>query len=84
MKISFVIDRVDDQDVIVVGGELFDWGLDENALSQANIHFSNKETMAAIHADIKNYFLECLSEHLGFSITIGEVNKALKKGFIEK
>lgn len=81
--IKVEIKNVDDQKVILVDGEIFDWGLDEESLEQANKYANNKQTMSAIHADIKNYFLESIAEYLGFKPTIKQINEALKNGFIE-
>lgn len=80
---KFEIKIVDGQKVIFIDEELFDWGLDEGALERANEFSSNLQTMEAIHLDIKNYFLECLSEQLGFKPTIKQINKALQDGYIE-
>lgn len=84
MKIHFKIVEYENQKVIFIDDEIFDWGIDEDALNQANEFASNPNALKAIHFDIKNYFLECLEEHIGFKITIGEVNEALKAGYIEK
>lgn len=83
MRISFKIDEHEGQKVIFINNEMFDWGIDENALSQANEFASNPNSLKAIHFDIKNYFLECLEDHIGFEITMKEVNEALKVGYIE-
>jgi hypothetical protein len=80
---KFEVCRVENQNVIKIDGDVFDWGLDDDALAQANQHALSKDTMKAIHSDIKNHFLDCLSEHLGFRPTMKQVNKALKEGFID-
>jgi hypothetical protein len=84
VKIRFETAFFEGQKVIAIDGDVFDWGLDEDSLSQANAHASNKEVMKAIHYDIRNYFLDCLSESIGFKPTMKQVNKALELGYIEK
>lgn len=84
MKIEFKIDDVDGRKVIVIGGEVFDWGLDDEALSDANQFSSNKDMMRAIHADVREFFLRCLEEQIGFRMSIGDVNKALLRGYFER
>jgi hypothetical protein len=81
--ISFEIKEIDKQKVIFINGELFDWGLDEESIEQANKYANDKQTISAIHKDVKNYFIDCISEYLGFKPTIKQINKALEKGFIE-
>jgi len=83
VDIPFKIVRVDDQDVIVVDDEVFDWGLDDGSISHANRFSSNKETMRAIHDDIRKYFLESLGEQLGFEVSMRDVNEALRVGYID-
>ena len=83
MKIPFKIEQVGEQEVIAVDGEVFDWGLDEDSISHANRFSSNKETMRAIHDDIRKYFLESLGEQLGFEVSMKDVNEALRAGCID-
>ena len=79
----FKIDRIGGQSVIVTGGDVFDWGLDDDSIDHANRFSSNKDTMKAIHADIRKYFLESLGEYLGFEVSMKEVNEALRTGYID-
>lgn len=83
MKIPFKIQEQNNQKVILINDEVFDWGLDEEALNQANQISSNPNALKAIHFDIKNYFLECLGEYLGFKPTIKKVIESLKVEHIE-
>lgn len=82
MKISFEIKKNENQNVIFINDELFDWGIDEEALFQANQLSSNPSALKAIHIDIKNYFLDCIEELIGFRPTILQINEALKIGYI--
>jgi hypothetical protein len=82
-KIPLEIKDYEGQKVLFVDGELFDWGIDEEALSLANEQFSNEDAMKAIHTDMRDYFLECLGSVLGFKPTIKQVNLAIKSGFID-
>ena len=79
---TFKVKKVNNQKVLVIDGEVFDWGLDDDSLYQVN-QFKNEETIKAVHADIKNFFLESLIEFLGFKVTMGDVNKALESGHID-
>jgi len=83
MKIPFEIQELDNQKIILINNEVFDWGLDEEALDQANKISSNPNALKAIHFDIKNYFLECIQEYLGFKPTIKQIIESLKVGYIE-
>jgi len=69
---------------IVVDGETFDWDLDDEAIEEANRHADRPEFMRAIHNDIMGHFLSSLSQVLGFSPTMRQVNEALRRGFIKK
>lgn len=80
---NFSVSQVGDQKVLMIGDDVFDWALDEEALTQANQYALNKGMMKAIHSDIKNHFLDCLAEHLGYKQTMKQVNDALKEGFID-
>lgn len=79
MSISFKLKNKE----ILINDEVFDWGIDEDALKQANELASNPNALKAIHLDIKNYFLECLETYLGFKPTMKQVNEALKNGYIK-
>lgn len=77
-KVYFEMGQEDGQKVILIDGEVFDWGLDDESIEQANQH----SDLRSIHSQIKSHFLESLGEVLGFLPTIGEVNQALKDGVI--
>lgn len=81
--IKLKIEELDGQKILLINGEVFDWALDEEALIQANQYEKNKETMKAIHSDIRNYFLECIAEYLGFKPTIKQLYDGIQKGYIE-
>ena len=80
---TFSVSQVGDQKVLMIGDDIFDWALDDDALAQANQYAPSKSMMKAVHADIKNHFLDCLTEHLGYKPTMKQVNDALKEGFID-
>jgi hypothetical protein len=69
-------------DKILVDGGVFDWGLDDDAINDANRHADKEEFMRAIHNDIMNHFLNSISEVLGFRPTMRQVNEAIKRGYI--
>lgn len=69
---------------IWIDDQVFDWGLDDEAIREANKRCANLEFARAIHADIMEHFLDSLSEVLGFKPSMKQVNEALKSGFISK
>ena len=71
------IQEENNQKVIVIEDEVFDWGLDENALEEANNLADNLDLMRMIHMDIKEYFLLCMEEFTGSKPTIKEVYEEL-------
>ena len=83
MKINIELKEIHGNKVILIDGEIFDWGLEEESLEQANQYASNEEILKAIQTDIRKYFLECIGEYLGFVPTMKQVNEALKLGYIE-
>lgn len=74
--IDFCVGEHEGRGVILVDGEVFDWGLDDESLEEANL----QEDMRSVHMDIMNHLLDSLSELIGFRPTIKQVNEALKKG----
>lgn len=82
-KISIKISTLEGQKVLFINDELFDWGLDEQALLLANEQSSNKQAMRAIHSDIRDYFLECIGSAVGFKPTMKQVNLAIKSGYLD-
>ena len=83
MKIKIEIKKLQDNKVIFINDELFDWGIEEDALQQANQYASNDEILKAIHADIKEYFLDCIEQYINFRPTMAQINEGLKIGYIE-
>jgi len=69
---------------ILIDGEPFDWGLDDEAIEEANRHAGTPRFMKAIHNDIMGHFLDSLSEVLGFRPSMKQVNEGLDRGFISK
>jgi hypothetical protein len=76
------IRRFDGEDRIFIDNQLFDWGIDEEALSQIN-QISNPEEIKKIHENIKRYFLGCFESYLGRPTSIKEVLEAIQSGQIE-
>lgn len=83
MRINFSLEEKDGGKVLVVNGELFDWALDESAIEEANQFSSNRDVMRAVHSDVKEFFLNCLEEQTGLRMSLGEVNEAIRKGYVE-
>jgi hypothetical protein len=84
MKIEFKVGVFEGRKCIMAGGEVFDWGLEESAIADANQFSSNKDVMRAVHSDVQEFFLSCLEEQMGFRMGIKEVNEALRRGYVER
>lgn len=89
MKKSFVVtqyydpDTKQNQKVIFVDEEMFDWGIEEEALQEAKKFAAGDPSIKkAIHGDIKSFFLDSLSEFLGKEVTLKDVNEAIESGYI--
>jgi hypothetical protein len=84
MKIKLEIKKHENQNVLFVNEDIFDWQIQEEELEDA-IKFANndKEVKKAIKADIQNFFLSCLSEILGKKINLKELNDGIERGFLE-
>lgn len=76
------IRRFDGEDRLFVDNQLFDWGIDEEALSQID-KISNKEDIEKIHENIKKFFLDCFSSMVGKKINIKQAYEAIVSGQIE-
>lgn len=85
MKIKFEIKKQENQNVLFINDEMFDWQIEEEELDDA-IKFANNDEKVkkAIKADIQNFFLSCLSEIINHEITLKELNDAIEKGYLEK
>lgn len=70
--------------VLVIDGEVFDWGMDLESFNQAkavmNQHQELKESVAL---SLLGHFCECFGDFIGRSITLDEINEAIEKGYIE-
>ena len=76
------IRRFDGEDRLFVDNQMFDWGIDEEALSQID-KINNKEDIEKIHENIKNFFLDCFSSMIGNKINIKQAYEAIVSGQIE-
>jgi len=76
------IRRFDGEDRLFVDNQMFDWGIDEEALSQID-KINNKEDIEKIHENIKNFFLDCFSSMIGKKINIKQAYEAIVSGQIE-
>jgi len=89
-KFKFEIQEVYDPDtqaqyrVLVINGEVFDWGVNDSDLANAKKLCGNDPFFKkSIQGDICRFFLNCLSEVLETEVTLGQVNEALKQGYLE-
>ena len=76
MGFSFEISELEGQKVILIDGELFDWGLDDDSIEMAN----NQQDIKSVHRDIRDHFLDSLGEVLGFRPNMAQVNEAIRTG----
>jgi hypothetical protein len=73
------IRRFDGEDRIFIEDQLFDWGIDDQAIGQIN-NTTNLDQLNSIHENIRLYFLQSLESFLGRKVTIKEVYNAIKSG----
>lgn len=65
---------------IYINGELLDWSVDMNSLSQAMV--MGPEYAWQAQQSIAKHFTESVSEMLGRKVTMEEINKAIATGWI--
>jgi hypothetical protein len=82
MNYIFEVRKYNGENKIFVNDQLFDWGIDENALDQIK-NIKDEEEIKNINISIRNYFLDSLGEFLGKKISIKELYNALKVGYLE-
>lgn len=69
--------------VIVVGKDVFDWGLDTHSIKKAIlIHGMDEATYARLIGNIQTHLLTCFSEFIGRKVTLEEIVQALDEGII--
>lgn len=78
MVFSFKVGESEGQKVILINGELFDWGLDDSSIEMAN----DQKDMKSVHNDIRDHLLDSLSEIVGFRPTMRQINEALRTGIL--
>lgn len=84
MKKNLKIHEIDGVRMIVVGNEAFDWGVDEEHFkATALICKNDPEVKDNFLGNIQKHFVSSFSEFLGKDVTLTEINKSLKEGFIE-
>lgn len=70
--------------MIVVGNEVFDWGLDEEHFKIAQRVAKSDEAMKDVFlGEIQKHLVQCFSEFVGKQVTLKEISDALEKGEIE-
>jgi hypothetical protein len=69
--------------MLVVGNEVFDWGIDDKSLIQTKKMIDQRPDMReSISMSIINHFVECFGEFLGREVTLPEIVSAINKGEI--
>lgn len=76
------IRKFEGENRLFIDNQLFDWGIDEEAIEQIN-KIENKEDLEKINENIKQFFLECLSSMIGKKINIKEAYESIISGQIE-
>ena len=82
MKLKLEVRKYDGQNVLFINDQLFDWGVDQEAVEQIK-KITNKYELKSIHESIKEYLLESLETYTNKKITIGELLEGIKVGYIE-
>jgi hypothetical protein len=60
---------------------LFDWGMDQESLRQAKLYAQRDYgAYKGVCGDFQKHFLTSLAEFLGYSMTLKELNEAIKAG----
>ena len=67
---------------IFVGNELFDWSFGSESQRNA-VRDSEKYIHAMHHVRIKEHFVKSFSEFVGREVTLKQINKAIKVGYLE-
>lgn len=80
--ISFEIRRFDGEDRIFVNNQLFDWGIDDDALKDIK-KITDDVELSQVHENIKQYFLSCLESFVGKKMSIKQVLQAIEIGYVE-
>ena len=76
------IRKFEGENRLFIDNQLFDWGIDEEAIEQIN-KIENKEDLEKINENIKQFFLECLSSMIGKKINIKEAYESIISGQVE-
>lgn len=82
MTKTIEIRRHNGENCIFIDNQLFDWGIDEEAIDQIK-KIENEEDLKKIKENIKNFFLDCFSSIVGKEITIKQLYKAIESGQLE-
>jgi len=83
-RLILKIKKHENQNVICVDDNVFDWDVGEQELIEA-IKFAENDVNLKdqILKSLRKHFLDSLSEVIGRNITIKELNLALQNGFIK-
>jgi transcription termination factor NusB len=76
------IRSLDGENRLFIDNQLFDWGIDEEAIEQIK-KIENEEDLQKINENIKDFFLECLSSIVGKKMNIKEAYEAIISGQVD-
>lgn len=68
------------ENAVFIGGELLDWTVDLNSMMEAAK--MGPQYMREVKKDIERHFADSVSDFLGRKVTIEEIQKATKTGWI--
>lgn len=69
---------------LFVDGEVFDWGMGDDALRNARQYVNKNPLMEkAVYGDIQKHFIDSLCLFLGHSFTMKDLNEAIEKECIQ-
>jgi len=70
--------------VLVVDGEIFDWGMDPASLDQARkVIAEHNELTESVTLSVLGHFCECFSDFIGKTMSLDEINESIEKGYVE-
>lgn len=68
------------ENAVFIGGELLDWSVDLNSLMEAAK--MGPQYLIEVQRDIEKHFVNSVSDFLGRKVSVEEIKKATKTGWI--
>lgn len=86
VEIGSLYDKVQDKDIscLFVDGEIVYWGVTPDSLSRAKEAWKSDPTIRdSVMMDIHHHFLTAFCKVVGKTVTIRDVNEAIRNGYID-